>query len=333
MKKVGIIGKLAILLAGLSGDEVVHLGRDPKKRLTVTIQKVSETKDERVEETTWIEQISACKVAAVDELIAAAHRNAGVPLDARYEDFLPDDPEIYLETLEELGVLGDISASATPKKYTGDLAQTSVMGDPIPFTAATTSASAVVTPVSMVGLAIGQSVNGPGVPVGASILSKTSSTITLTAAATATAAAAALTATPQNQVVGLGEWTLDWKRKTVEGTTTDDAEYESSLASTKSWSGKAKYMFIDADDSQEDIILAVLDLMETDTQTWNFFPTVESGRAAFQGDAIIDGITIAAGLGKVVGLDISLKGTGTLKKLTQRDPIASNTPSGQQALV
>lgn len=138
----------------------------------------------------------------------------------------------------------------------------------------------------------------------------------------------------QTQVLGLAEWTIDWKRKTVEATTTDDAQYESSLPSTKSWTGKAKYMFIDQEDSQEDVILAAIDSVMEDPANWNFFPTVAEGRNAFTGKAIIDGITLTSGMGKVVGLDVSLKGTGPLGRVAQIAPIVNaDTVTGLQAKI
>jgi hypothetical protein len=138
----------------------------------------------------------------------------------------------------------------------------------------------------------------------------------------------------QTQVVGLAEWTISWKRKTADATTTDDAEYESSLGSTKSWTVKSKYMFIDGDTSQNTYVLAAINTLQNDSSLWNFFPTVETGRAAFQGQAIVDGIDISTGMGKCVGTDVSLKGTGPLTMLVQSAPIANpNTVTGQSAQV
>ena len=135
----------------------------------------------------------------------------------------------------------------------------------------------------------------------------------------------------ETQVIGLSEWTIDWKRKTADATTTDDATYESSLGSTASWSVKAKYMFIDGDPSQSTNILATINTVQT-PQTWNFFPTVAQGRSAFSGAAYVDGITIASGMGKVVGLDVSLKGTGKLYVNSQLAPQTNiATVTGEQA--
>ncbi len=136
------------------------------------------------------------------------------------------------------------------------------------------------------------------------------------------------------QVIGLSEWTISWKRKTADATTTDYSSYESSLPSTASWSVKAKYMFIDGDPSQQTNILATITTLQTTTQTWNFFPTIAQGRSAFSGQAYVDSIDIASGMGKCVGLDVSLKGNGPLFVLTQVAPQANaNTQTGQQAEV
>ena len=135
----------------------------------------------------------------------------------------------------------------------------------------------------------------------------------------------------QQQVIGLAEWTIDWKRKTVDATTTDNLTYESSLPSMASWSVKAKYMFIDGDPGQATNILATIGTPQTPV-TWNFFPTIAAGRSAFSGQAYVDGITIASGMGKVVGLDCSLKGTGQLFVDTQLAPtVTTNTGTGEQA--
>ena len=124
------------------------------------------------------------------------------------------------------------------------------------------------------------------------------------------------------QVLGLNDWTIDWKRKTADATTTDDDTYESSLGSTASWTVKAKYMFIDGDSSQSTYLLATITTPQT-PQPWNLFPTVALGRSAFSGLAYVDGLTIASGMGKVVATDVSLKGTGPLKVATQIAPVAN----------
>lgn len=120
----------------------------------------------------------------------------------------------------------------------------------------------------------------------------------------------------ETQVLGLMEWTIDWKRKTVDSTTTDDAAHESNLGSTDSWTAKAKYAYIDGDTSQASNVLAALSTA-TAAAKWNFFGTVATGRDSWTGSAYIDGCTITAGVGKIIALDISLKGTGPLTKVAQ----------------
>ncbi len=143
-----------------------------------------------------------------------------------------------------------------------------------------------------------------------------------------------VTGNGQTQVIGLGKWSMSWKRKTVEANTTDDAEYESNLGSTKGWTAKADYMFIDGDPSQATEILAVITTQGSPNYTWNFFPTIGTGRAAFQGQAIIDGIDFSAGVGTVCALGVSLKGNGPLLVLAQAAPVANTTTiTGQSAQV
>lgn len=138
----------------------------------------------------------------------------------------------------------------------------------------------------------------------------------------------------QEQVLALAEWSIAWKRKTVETTNTDNALYETSLGSTKSWTAKAKYMFLVGDTSQSDAILSAVDTTSLVPLTWNFFPNVNTGDPAFQGAAIVDGIDISSGSGKIVGLDVSLKGTGPLLRKVQAAPVANpNTVTGQTAQV
>jgi len=219
--------------------------------------------------------------------------------------------------------------TALPKKLTGDLAQTSV-GTDLTITGSTTTGSAVITsPSSTTGIAVGNPVSGAGIPVATTITIL--SPLTMSANATATASGITITVEAEVQVIGLAEWTLDWKRKTAEATTTDDSAYESSLGSTASWSAKAKYMFLVGDTSQGAAITAAITSAQA-PQVWNFFPDVTVGHPAYSGYAFIDGITISAGTGKIVGLDVSLKGTGPLTVATQLASVAQpNTVTGQQA--
>jgi Phage tail tube protein len=219
------------------------------------------------------------------------------------------------------------------KKLTGDLAQTSV-GSNITFTATTASGSPGLTAVSSTtGLVIGQVISGTGIPLNTTISAIPSgSTITMSANATASGSATVVAAAEQ-QVLGLSEWSIDWKRKTVEATTTDDSAYESSLPSSKSWTVKAKYIFYDGDASQNAQIMAAISNPAGAVQ-WNFFPDYATSDVVYTGLAYVDGITIAAGVGKVIGLDVSLKGTGPLTVGTQAAPISNpNTITGEQAEV
>lgn len=215
------------------------------------------------------------------------------------------------------------------KKLVGDLAQTSV-GTTIAFTGSTTSGSGVIaSPSSIVGITVGAPLSGAGIPAGQAITILSPLTFG-PGTASATASAVALTI-PETQVIGLSEWTIDWKRKTVDTTTTDDSTYESSLPSTASWTAKAKYMFISTDPSQRANILATLQAPQTPV-VWNFFPTIGVGLEAWQGQAYVDSISFGAGNGKVVGLDISLKGTGPLTQVVQLAPVAvTNTVTALQA--
>ena len=234
---------------------------------------------------------------------------------------------------ERGAVLSSVEAAGLPQKIVGDLAQTSVTPDPVATTGSTTSASATVTVASATGIALGQKVAGTGIPANTTVQALAGTTVTLSANATATGSGVALTFTGQAQVIGLNEWTLSWKRKTVDATTTDDAAYESSLGSTSSWTVKAKYMFLVGDTSQANFIIGAMQSPKA-PQYWNFFPDVTQGHPAYSGYAFLDSIDISSGSGKLVGLDCSLKGTGPLTIGTQLAPVAStNTVTGQQAMV
>lgn len=125
----------------------------------------------------------------------------------------------------------------------------------------------------------------------------------------------------ETQVLGLMEWTIDRKKKTVDSTTTDDLADESSLESTRSWTAKAKYAYIDGDPSQAAAIFAAMGTSGGAVE-WNFFHTPAVGRDAWTGKAYVDGCTITAGVGKIVAIDISLKGTGPLMRSAQLTPSA-----------
>lgn len=129
------------------------------------------------------------------------------------------------------------------------------------------------------------------------------------------------TAGSETQILGLMEWTIDWKVKNVDATSTDDGGNEYWLPSTRSWTAKAKYAYIDGDTSQLDNILNQM-IAEQALVTWNFFPTVATGRGAWQGQASIESCTLTSGIGKVVAIDISLKGAGPCTFKTQLAPVS-----------
>ena len=220
--------------------------------------------------------------------------------------------------------------ATAPKKLTGDFAQVSVGSDT--FTATTTSASAVLSNVASPPMfAVGQPLSGTGIPANAKILSinALAATITMTLPATASATGVTITAS-EVQVIGLSDWSLDWKRKMVDATTTDDSSYESFLGSSASWTVKAKHMYYDGDPSQLNAILAAIGSPQGATM-WNFFVDVQNSDLCYNGLAYVEGITLQAGVGKAVGLDVSLKGSGPLYPNTENASVTNNTTGQQQA--
>jgi predicted secreted protein len=115
----------------------------------------------------------------------------------------------------------------------------------------------------------------------------------------------------QTQVIGLQEWTIDRKFKTVDATTTDDGGDEYNLTSTRSWSASAKYLYIDGDTSQVTNILDAISVGQQPVQ-WNFFPDAVLGRGAWYGKAWVESYKIAGGVGKPFAIDVTLKGAGAL---------------------
>jgi len=210
------------------------------------------------------------------------------------------------------------------KKLTGDLAQTSVGGTILTMTGSTTSGSAIIgSPSTLVGLAAGQAFAGTGIPALTTILSIVAGVLTLSANATATASGITFTvSTTEQQVIGLMDWSISFKLKTADATTTDDAEWESSLPSSGSWSVKAKYVYLMGDPSQIAQIRATLAASTRIPARWNFFASPNTGDDSFSGMAYIDGIDWTAGVGKIVGQDVSLKGTGPLAIIAQTAPVA-----------
>jgi predicted secreted protein len=125
----------------------------------------------------------------------------------------------------------------------------------------------------------------------------------------------------QTQVLGLMEWEINRKAKTVEATTTDDAGDETSLISTRSWDATCKYAYIDQDASQ---LAQIFDGIGSSASAveWNFFPDAVTGRGAWYGKAFVTGYKIGAKVGQLVQVDVTLKGTGPLTFGTQLAPSA-----------
>jgi hypothetical protein len=123
----------------------------------------------------------------------------------------------------------------------------------------------------------------------------------------------------QLQVLGLMEWTIDKKVKTIDSTTTDDLGHESALASTDSWTASAKYAYLDSDTSQGTDIFSACNSAQTAVQ-WNFFPDAVVGRGAYTGKAFVDSYKLSGGVGKIFALDVTLKGTGPLTVGVQLTP-------------
>lgn len=220
------------------------------------------------------------------------------------------------------------------KKLTGDLAQTSVGQAPTTITASTTSASAVLgSPSSTTLLVAGAPISGAGIPANTTVLSNSGGVVTMSANATATASGVTITiGLGETQVIGLQDWEISYKLKTADATTTDDSGWESSLPSTASWTGTAKFVYLMGDPSQNVNIRGELAVTIRTPKKWNFFPDPSSGDDAYTGMAYIDGIKWTAGVGKIVGQDVTFKGTGPLTIVTQLAPVVvTNTITGVQA--
>ena len=311
-------------------DELLRIALQNDERMK-TLPAVSASGEEQLD----LEFVTGEDILAMTERVGGTVLNIERDEDGTILSISASIDTAFEYDSEEMGeVLSSLHAMAAPKKILGDLAQTSV-GVNVAFTGTTTSGSASVSALSsVVGLSPGLGVTGPGIPANTTILSIAGSTATLSQNATASGSAVALTCVGQQQVICLAEWTLNWSRKTPEASTTDDATYESYLGSSKSWTVDAKFMFVDGDPSQSANILGAVDSLTVDSSTWNFFPTIETGRLAFQGKAIVSGWKMATGIGKCVGLDVTLRGTGPLLRMTQVAPLTTTaTSTGLQGLV
>jgi hypothetical protein len=205
------------------------------------------------------------------------------------------------------------------KRLTGDFAQTTIGANAginadtsVTITADTTAGSDLLANVSSLsGLVPGQDIAGAGIPAGTTLASL--DPLTLSANATATASGVSLTVTGATQVLGLTDWTMTIKVKTVDATTTDDDAWEDSLPSSSSWTAKAKYVYLMGDPSQMvHIIQAMIGTGRRLSSQWNFFLDSESGDDSFTGQAYISGLGISSVIGRTVTMDVSLQGRGPL---------------------
>lgn len=134
------------------------------------------------------------------------------------------------------------------------------------------------------------------------------------------------------QTLGLMDWEITFKLKTVDATTTDDSAWESSLPSSASWTATAKFCYLDGDTSQETNVRATIGQAERTAVKWNFFTDPTPGIDSYTGTAFIDSIKFGAGTGKLVGMDVTLKGTGPLTIVpTLATASQPNTITGIQA--
>ena len=122
------------------------------------------------------------------------------------------------------------------------------------------------------------------------------------------------------KIISLGEFELTEKSKMVDATDTDSGGAETTLPSTYSWSGTAKYMYVDGDPSQQTAILDAVRAQNTPgavAPTWTFFPTTASGRDEYTGQAWIESSKSSAGVGKLIAIDVTLRGQGFLVRSSQ----------------
>lgn len=223
------------------------------------------------------------------------------------------------------------------KRLTGDFAQTTIGANAginadtsVTITADTTAGSDLLANVSSLsGLVPGQDIAGAGIPAGTTLASL--DPLTLSANATATASGVSLTVTGATQVLGLTDWTMTIKVKTVDATTTDDDAWEDSLPSSSSWTAKAKYVYLMGDPSQMvHIIQAMIGTGRRLSSQWNFFLDSESGDDSFTGQAYISGLGISSVIGRTVTMDVSLQGRGPLNLRNQGTfRAALQVPTGQ----
>jgi hypothetical protein len=132
------------------------------------------------------------------------------------------------------------------------------------------------------------------------------------------------------QVIGLTDWTITIKQKSIDATTTDDDAWEDWLPSSASWTVKAKYVYLMGDPSQmANIIQAAIGSGRRTSSEWNFFLDSESGDDSFSGQAFISGLGISSIIGRTITMDVTLQGRGPLNLRNQAAFLASLVlPSG-----
>jgi hypothetical protein len=116
-----------------------------------------------------------------------------------------------------------------------------------------------------------------------------------------------------DQVIGLTDWTMTIKTKSIDGSTTDDDAWEDWLPSMSSWTAKAKFVYLMGEPSQmTNIIQATIGTGRRTSSQWNFFLDSESGDDSFSGQAFISGLGISSIIGRTVTMDVTLQGRGPL---------------------
>jgi len=120
------------------------------------------------------------------------------------------------------------------------------------------------------------------------------------------------------RVLGLTDWTMTIKTKSVDASTTDDDAWEDWLPSMSSWTAKAKYVYLMGDASQlTNIIQAAIGDGRRTSSEWNFFLDSTSGDDSFSGQAFISGLGISSIIGRTVTMDVTLQGRGPLNLRNQ----------------
>jgi hypothetical protein len=131
------------------------------------------------------------------------------------------------------------------------------------------------------------------------------------------------------QVLGLTDWAITIKTKSIDGSTTDDDAWEDWLPSMSSWTAKAKFCYLMGDPSQmTNILQAILGDGRRTSSEWNFFLDSESGDDSFSGQAFISGLGISSIIGRTISMDVTLQGRGPLNLRNQAGFLAALVHAG-----